>query len=59
MRGRVLRIIQVIALGCCFQFAGCQSRQIADIIANSFKGAIVDIGTIILESVLDNAIPME
>ena len=52
------RVTQILALGICFQFAGCQSQQIADIVGNSFKGTALEVGAFVIQSILDYAIPM-
>ena len=59
MRSRFMKVMQILVLGCCFQLAGCQSQQITDILATSFKDTAVEIGTFVIESILDNAFPTQ
>ena len=55
MRKRLFRVMTVVACGCSFQLIGCESQQIADILASSVKNTFVEVGTFVVESAVENA----
>ena len=59
MRKSLIRVIGVMLFGCSFQLIGCESRQIADILAASVKNTAVEVSTFVVESFVDNAFGLE
>lgn len=59
MSKRWFRVMGVIACGCALQLAGCQSQQIADILAGNVKATAVEVNTFIVESFVNNAFGLE
>lgn len=56
MRMRVCRLIGGIIFGCTLQFGGCDSTQLNEIVARNIKTTVLDVGTFVLESTLDDAL---
>ncbi|MFQ5495244.1 MAG: hypothetical protein ACE5EX_07660 [Phycisphaerae bacterium] len=56
MRKRFYRVVGVMACGCAFQLLGCQSRQIAEILADSAKGTAVEVSTVVVEAFVDQVL---
>ncbi len=59
MRKRLFRVMGVVACGCSFQLIGCESQQIADILAGSVKNTAVEVSTFVVESFVDSAFGLE
>lgn len=59
MRNRVLRVLGVVACGAAYQFAGCNSQDLADILGENVKSTAVEVSTFVVESVVDNALGLE
>ena len=59
MRKRLFRIMGVLACGCSFQLLGCESQQIGEILVGGIRSAAVDVGTFVVESIVDEALGLE
>ena len=59
MRKRFLHRISVLALGCSFQFLGCESEQISEILAAGIRSTAVEVGTLVIESAVDQALGLD
>ena len=59
MRNRLLHVLGLLVYGCSFQLIGCESEQIGEIVAHNVKNTVVDVGTLVLESIVDHALGLE
>lgn len=55
MGKRLFRMMGVVAFGFSFQFLGCDSQEIGDILVGNVKTTAVDVSTVVVESLVDNA----
>lgn len=56
MRKRFWRLAGAVALGGCFQLAGCVGGQVAEILADNIRDTAVELGTFFIESLVDQAL---
>lgn len=56
---RLFRVMGVIACGCSFQVIGCDSQEIADVLAGSAKNTAVEVSTFVVESLVNSAFGLE
>ncbi len=59
MRKRLMQAMGILACGCSFQLAGCQSGNIAEIVAGGLRDTTVAVATFAVEAVVDNALGLE
>ena len=59
MRKRLLHALSLLVYGCSFQLAGCESAPIGAIVAENLRNTVVDVGTFVLESIVDDALGLE
>jgi hypothetical protein len=59
MSKSLFRVVGVMLFGCSFQFLGCDSGKIAEVLASSVRDTAVEVGTIALESFVDGALGLE
>ena len=59
MRTRVFNVLACLALTGCLAISGCDvsaiTEQVGESVRDSTKGAVVDIGTLVLEAMVDAA----
>ena len=55
MRRRMVGWVALAASGGVFQFTGCESEKLGEIVAASFRSTAVDVGTFVIESAVDGA----
>ena len=55
MRKRLMKAMGILACGCAFQLTGCQSGNIAEIVASGVRDTTVAVATFAVEAVVNNA----
>ncbi len=56
MRKRMLKCAMVLVTGCSFQFFGCQSEEIGQLIADSINQTAVGVSSILVSSAVNEAL---
>ncbi|MFQ5590907.1 MAG: hypothetical protein ACE5HE_07085 [Phycisphaerae bacterium] len=56
---RLLRIVGVLFCGSAFQLLGCASEQVGEIVARGMKSTAVEVSTLVVGSIVDNAFGLE
>jgi hypothetical protein len=59
MRNRLFKALGLVMVGCSFQFAGCNSQELANILIDSARNTTVEVVTFAVESTFDQALGLD
>ena len=59
MRKRLFHALSLCVYGCSFHLVGCESERIGAIVTENLRNTVVDVGTFVLESIVNDALGLE